>query len=362
MNKKRSKVTVLVAILCVVSLLAGCAKSKVPKRYDYDLSKYITLGQYEGVTYDPVPHEVTDEDIDNEIYDRIYYYIETEEIKEGKVEADSFVNIDYAGKLVGETEPRDTMTAEDQDIDIADSGMIPGFAEAIIGHEVGETFDIHVTFPEDYNEELGGKEAVFTITVNYLTKENLPELTDEFIKENYGYDTLDDFKAAIREELAETKEQDAISQEQEQVFSKILESSEVIEYPEKELEEKKNQMKETYQEYAEMYGMDYGDFLEMFIGYTEEQFDEEITAYAENTVKQELVLYSLAKALGIKVSNKEYSDFLDGLLEDAGLDREVFEEEYGMTIDEYAEDYNLYESYLYELIMDKVMEKSVANE
>ena len=360
MKKRIARILIAVLIMTMAVSASGCSKSKVPKRYDYDLSKYVKLGQYEGLEYEQEDRTVTDEDVRAEIDLMLEYESERVEKTEGTVKKDSVVNIDYEGSVDGET--REEMTAEDQDVDIADSGMIPGFAEGLVGHKVGEEFDLPVTFPDPYlnDESLSGKPAVFKIKINCLVEEVVPEYNEEYVKEHTEYETVEEYEASVRADLEASKNEEADDIEQGQIFQQILDNSEILEYPEKEMAERKEAMIQEYKDYAEMYGMEYSEFLEMFLGLDEESFDQQADEVIKNTVKQELVLYALAKELDIKVSDKEYSDFLDGLLEDEGLDRESFEEETGQTIDEYAEDYNLYESYLYQLVMEKLMEMSVA--
>ena len=362
MKKTLTKFIAVAMMLSMVVALASCAKSKVPDTYNYsDFSKYITLGEYKGVTYTEVDTTVTDDEVQADIDETIEASVEEKQVDKGTVEKDSTVNIDYTGYLDGEAQ--DDMTDTDVDITIQESGFIDGFAEQIVGHDVGETFDINVTFPDDYTEEsLRGVEAKFTITVNYLIEKTYPELTDDWVKENTDYETVDEYRAGVREILEEEKAESALETEQAEVFGKIVEASEIVEYPETELNAVIDSYKETYKEYAESYGMEYADFLTSLLGMTEEEFDAEVETAAQNSVKQELVLHALASEYGVKITDKQYSDFLDGLLEDADMDRDSFEEQYGETIDEYAEDYGLYDSYLYETVMEKVMADSVASD
>ena len=103
------------------------------------------------------------------------------------------------------------MTAEDQDVDIADSGMIPGFAEGLVGHKVGEEFDLPVTFPDPYlnDESLSGKPAVFKIKINCLVEEVVPEYNEEYVKEHTEYETVEEYEASVRADLEASKNEEA---------------------------------------------------------------------------------------------------------------------------------------------------------
>ena len=363
MSKISRKLISLLLLMSIVFVLAGCgAKSKVPDEYNYDLSKYVKLGQYEGLEYSKADTSVTDAEIEESIQEDLELYASMQENPEGTAKAGDIVNIDYKGSVDGVE--GENMSDEGHNLPLTEnSGFIDGFADAIIGHKVGENFDIKVTFPDPYpnNTDLSGKEAVFNITINYI----VPELSDDFVKEYYEDEeitTVAELKEHIREELSAEKAESSPEEETSDLFQQILENSEFPELPEEEIQKKKEKMISSYKDMAAEYGMEYSDLLSMYFGMTEEDFENEASDTAENQVKQELVLYALADALGIKITDKEYTKYLDELLEEAEMDRKEFEEEYGQTIEEWALDYDIYPSYLYETVMEKVKEMSVLKE
>ena len=167
MRNSFKRTVVVVTVLCLAVIFSGCSKAKVPDTYNIDLDKYVKLGPYEGLEYEKADRTVTDEEVREEIEMTLSYNAERIEHDEGTVKEDSIVNIDYEGSVNGEV--RDDMTSQGEDVYISDSGMIDGFAESIVGHNVGDTYEVELTFPEDYFEEaLAGQPAVFKITVNKL--------------------------------------------------------------------------------------------------------------------------------------------------------------------------------------------------
>ena len=141
----------------------------------------IKISCYKGVEIEEVekPAEITDEDVETAIQTTLEANATTTEITDRAVEEGDTVDINFVGKVDGEV--FDGGSADNYSLVIGSGTFIDGFEDSIIGHNVGETFDWNGKFPEEYNEELAGKDCVFTITVNAITLEEVPELNDEFV-------------------------------------------------------------------------------------------------------------------------------------------------------------------------------------
>ncbi|MBQ6582614.1 MAG: trigger factor [Mogibacterium sp.] len=355
----RKFITAALAAAMVLALTACGGKGvDIPKTYQYDdLSQYITLADYSALTYTEVNTEVTDQEVQSYINDAITQATGEKDVKEGKVEKDSVIKVDFTGKIDGEEFSGGT--AVGYQINMATDTFIDGFKEGILGHNVGDTFDLNLRFPDDYGEtSLAGKDVVFTVTVKALVQTVKPEYNDAFVQEYTDFETTAEYEADIRSKLTDQKVKDAEAQQKSELFSTILDGSEIVAYPETELEASKEDMRTTYTELAEQYAMEYADFLTTYLGMTEEEFETQVQQSSENQVKQQLVLRALAKELEIEVSKQDYNDFLAGLLEDAGFTEESFEEYAGMTIADYAVENDLFAAMLYEKTMSKVLEMS----
>lgn len=362
MKKGTFRYSFITFLLLTASLMiTACgAKAAIPDDYKYDdLSEYIKLAEYKGIEYSTISGDVTDDEIKEYINEKLAATAETVQVKEGTVKNDSVVNIDFVGSVDGvEFEGG---AASGVDLDIANSGYIDGFAEGIIGHEVGETFDLHVTFPENYGkEELNGKPAVFKTTINYLVETKLPDYNDEWVESNSEYKTTAEYEASVKDELSEEKLSTKEASERNEVFRKIVEGSEVVDYPEKELSERMDQIKNAYLDYAKSSGMEFDDFLSSQMGMDAEQFNTLAEETAKETVRQELVLYAIKDLESVETSQKGYDEYLDNMLKESGLTEETFKEQHnGKSIAEYANENSVFTSYLYQEVMNKVMEYSV---
>ena len=358
--RAKNRLYIMLAAAFAALILAACSGSSAPSflsAYDYDdLTQFITLGEYKGIEYDKTA-PVTDEDVRAKIDETLSQSTEDTKIESGTVTEDSIVNIDYVGSIDGvEFEGG---TAQDQELDIANSNYIEGFAEGIVGHEVGETFDLHVTFPEDYGkEELNGKDAVFKTTINYMIERKPAEYTDEWVKDQ-GYDDKASYEAAVRKELEEEQAAGEESSARSQVFGKISDASEVTEYPEKELSEAHDRIAKSYEAAAESMGVSLEDYL-TGMGMDTDTFNETVEEDAKMSVKTELILRQIAKEEGVEFSESDYKDYLNKMLEDAGYTEEQFREMNGTDIMQYAEENSFYIIYMYDRVMTKVMEYSKA--
>ena len=148
---------------------------------------YVTLpDDYNDITIDAALAEVSDEDISNYINDYILSSFATAQQVTDRAAADGdTVNIDYVGSIDGVEFDGGNTQGQGTNLVLGSGSYIDNFEEQIVGHTPGESFDVVVTFPEDYGStDLAGKEAVFKTTLNYISETVTPELTDEFVKEN----------------------------------------------------------------------------------------------------------------------------------------------------------------------------------
>ncbi len=326
------KILALTLAFAMVFSLSACSSSKVEtseKQYDYDLSEYVTVGEYKGIEVERVdPTEVTDEDVQAEITSVLESKITWEEVDRPAQEGDK-VNIDYEGKVDGQ--PFEGGSAQGYDLTLGDGAFIEGFESGLVGANKGDTKELELTFPDPYvnNEELSGKPVVFTVKVNSISEEKVPELNDDFVKSlKEDYKTVDEYEAAVRADLEEQAEESAKQAMMSSAWQKVLDGSEVIKYPEEEVAAKTQEMKDYYQQYAESYGMKWEDFISM-TGMTEEEFNEEAKTYAEESVKEEMIMYTIVRNENISVTEKEYEEEAQKYVDSLGYESiEALEQAY----------------------------------
>ncbi len=360
MNKKILITSIAaVAVLAVIIAVAVLWPEEEP--YDYDLSEYVIVGDYKGLEYTVEEVSVTDDEVDEEIESRLQAAATTETVTEGTVEDGDTINVSYEGTIDGET--FDGGSSDSFDITIGTTSMIDGFTDGLIGHEVGETVTLDLTFPDDYDsEELAGEDVIFTVTINSKSVEVVPELDEDFVQENSDVDTVEEYWEAVKEELLVEKQNEADLDLKEAIWDQLISNAEVISYPEKEYNIAMAAAEEIEAEYmaqAESYGMEWVDFLNQILGLTEEEFEESKVEYAEDTVLQEMVMYYIAREENLEITDEEYDEYLAEVLEYSGYTEDTFEQLFGMTIKEYADASQWRIGLLLDKVLDKVIEYGV---
>lgn len=297
--------------------LVGCGENKDGE---------IVLGQYKGIKVgQSVKDKVTEEVIDEQVKLALEEYGDLKDTGKGAVEGDT-INIDFAGYMDGEA--FDGGTAKDQTLVLGEGGFIDGFEDQLVGHSVGEEFDIVVTFPENYGkEELNGKEATFKIKMNKVQELILPELTDDFVAQYFGklypVATVEEFYDYIEQQLLFYNIENAIT-------SDLVKSCEVKTWPEGEVDKLFNDVYAQYESYIpQMYGMTLTQYYTT-LGYTEESFKALVRSGAEEEVKTSMMVKAIAKAEKIEISDEEYQVAAKQMAQTYGLDSVAkVEEQFG---------------------------------
>ena len=286
-------------------------------KVEVETKPHPVLGDINDLVIEEVSDEVTDEDIKAELDRQLEENARLVEITDRPVKADDKVNIDFDGYLDGER--FEGGKAEDYDFVIGSNTFINGFEDQIIGHEVGDKFDVNVTFPEDYQaKEFQGKDAKFVVELNSITEKQLPELDDEFAKDISEYDTLEELKNNLREKLADDKKQYAQNMREDQAVRALVEKSEVIapqsmvnkeiDYELQNLDQRLQGMGLTLSQYIELTKMDIG------------QIRDQYRAQAEERVKANLVIDEVALKENIEVSDEEKENELQETAKNYGID------------------------------------------
>lgn len=275
------------------------------------IDKFITLGEYKGLELTKTVTSVTDEEVESKVTSDLSS--SAEEVADATVEDGDIANIDYEGKVDGTA--FDGGSAEGYDLTIGSGSFIDGFEDQLIGFKTGETKDITVTFPEDYgNEELNGKDAVFTVTVNSI-KRAPKEITDEWVAANSSFKTVDEYKANAKSELEKSYESSALSSMQNEAFGQVYNSSSFLQYPQAMVDEYTELMKQTYESYASYYGMEYDEFVSSS-GMT----DVTMANAAKSNVKTALIVDAICAKEGIDTEGDVYKERLTQTLQENGYD------------------------------------------
>lgn len=278
--------------------------------YTFSVSLYpeVTLGQYKGLEASKTVKQATDEEVDSELDGVRRRNARMLSVDDRAAQMGDTANINFDGYLNGE--PFDGGKAEDYSLELGSNAFVPGFEEQVAGMQIGEEKDINITFPENYVEDLAGKDVVFKVKLNSLTMPELPELDDEFAKDVSEFDTLDEYKASLRESIQKRYDEQADAEFRSEIMKKACDNMSV-EIPEEMVSDK---VEEIVRNYAANFGMtDRSMSLEQLMemmGLDQETLNSSIRPGAEFQVKTDLLLEAVVKAEDIQVSEEEAAEYL----------------------------------------------------
>ena len=279
-----------------------------------ELYPVVTLGQYKGLEGVYSVTEVTDEDVDKELADERKRNARYEDVDRPVQKGDSIV-FDFEGFVDGV--PFEGGKAENYSLEVGSGAFIPGFEDQLVGMEAEKDGEVHVTFPEQYAENL----ATFKVKIHAIREPQLPELDDEFAKDVSEFDTLDEYKADIRKNLTESRAADAERNFKTEIMNKALDNMSVT-IPESMIAEKTD---EFLRNYADSLGIgrnvSRADLIKG-LGMTEESFTAMMRPGAERQVQADLLLDAVVKAEDLHASDEDKEKFYKQLEEDYGENAE----------------------------------------
>lgn len=299
------------------------------ERPDYTALDYVTLGEYKGLAVTLASTAVTDEEIDAEITSTLSQKDKLETLEEGTVEEGDIANIDYEGTKDGEA--FDGGTDKGFDLTIGSGTFIEGFEEGLVGKNIGESVDLDLTFPENYQStDLAGQAVVFHVTINSVKR--APELTDELAAEisDSQYKTVDEYRASVEATLKEGKASTRDSQKINDLMTQVYNNATINDYPEELVAFIKQQYVDYYTQYAEQSEMSLSDFIEQNLQTTEEEFNTSMEEMAKQSIRQEMLLKAIAETEKLELTDEEYQTRAQEYADQMGLDGvEGLEAQYG---------------------------------
>nr|MBE6545093.1 trigger factor [Oscillospiraceae bacterium] len=262
----------------------------------------VTIENYKGIEVEKKVDAVTDADVDAEVEAARKRNARTIEIADRAAAMGDIANINYEGFVDGVA--FDGGKGENHDLTLGSGQFIPGFEEQIVGKNIGEEFDVNVSFPEEYHAaELAGKAATFKTKLNSLKAEELPALDDEFAKDVSEFDTLDEYKADIKSKMEQRNEAKAES-EVENALAEALMEKLVAEIPEPMFEAETENFVRDYDTRLRQNGLDLNTYFK-YTGLTLEALREQMRPQAERQVKVRLALEKIASLEALTVSEEE---------------------------------------------------------
>lgn len=267
------------------------------------LKPEVTLGKYKGVKIDKVETEVTEEEVNAVIERERENNGRTKSVEGRPVQDKDTAVIDFEGFVDGTA--FEGGKGENYDLVIGSHSFIDTFEEQLIGKNAGEEVEVNVTFPEDYQaKELAGKEALFKVTIKDIKEKELPELDDEFASEVSEFDTLDEYKADVKKNLAEKKEADAKDKKEMAAIEAVIADA-AMEIPDAYVQTVQRQMVDEFAQRIQMQGLSMEQYLQL-TGSNIAMMEEQIKPQALKRIQSRLVLEAVVAAEKIEVGEEDF--------------------------------------------------------
>jgi trigger factor len=300
------------------ALFGTGASSGAPVETEYGT---VTLCNYSGLSADETYYEISDDDVDEEVNNLLYDYIDYND-KEIAEEGD-YVEVSMTGTADGELIVDYTEETSDvYDILLGYNEFGEELDEKLLGVSEGDELSFSITYDEDYgDDDFAGKTVQYEVTVLAVLEESVPELTEDFIVNTLGYESEEDMRSKLREELEEYYNSDASYNTKEDLIGQVVENSEFGDYSEVAYAVAKEDVKASYEEYMDWIGASTVEEVYEAFGISE----EDVAAEALEQVYRVIAVYAIAQEQGLDVTDEEYQA---GLEEYAQSYTDYYEEEY----------------------------------
>ena len=283
----------------------------------------VTLGQYKELDIKKESVKVSKKDVDEYIERVLKQHAELVVVEDKALELGNTAVFDFDGSVDGVH--FEGGKAENYSLEIGSGRFIPGFEDQMLGMKIGETKNINVKFPEDYQaENLKGKDAVFEVKLHEIKQRQIPELTDEFVKDELEIkevSTVKEYKDFVKDVIKKDKEEAAENKFTDDCVTKAVENA-TLEVPEGMVDTEVDHQIKGIERQAKMYGMSV-DVLLKYSGIESlDVYKQTIRPSALTAVKQRLVLDEIAKAEKLKVNKTDYEKEVKEVIKETGKSEE----------------------------------------
>lgn len=279
----------------------------------------VNISDYKGIKATKIVKNITDEDVDKQLASMQDRNARIIDIDDRPAQNGDTVVFDFEGFV--DDVPFEGGKADNYSLVLGSGQFIPGFEDQIAGKSIDESFEVNVTFPEDYSaDELKGKAAVFKCLIHEIKGKELAPLDDEFAKDVSEFDTLDELKADIRKKLTEQAEAAADNEVENSLNNSIIDKLEG-EIPEVMYENRITEMVRDWEFRNRYQGITVKDYLK-YTGATMEQFRENFREAATKQIKLRLALEKIAQCENIEAAEEEIEKHYADLAEEHKMEVE----------------------------------------
>ncbi len=272
-----------------------------------DADQYVKLGELKGLSVAHPVYEISDGEVDYEIQNMLYDYAETVTVDRAADQGD-ILDLTVTALIDGESEPY--YDGEELSYDLGYEEFSPEFDKQLTGKMAGDNVKFSVTYDDDiyYNEDWVGHTVDFDVTVNSVGEYTVPEYTEEFVKENLGYDSKEEFEADYRAQMEENYASEADQETLLNALNAAMEESTIEGYPDQLYDSISEEVKAGYESFAEQFGMTLDELYESF-GFSEDDMEDEIL----ESVNRRLFVSAVCNQEGLTLTEQEYSDYVVNL-------------------------------------------------
>lgn len=309
----KKRLLAIALCLCTVFSIAACSSDDGKDEKEKTVGK-LTLGEYKGLKVDASLKTVPKENVDKYVESVLNAFATKEDVKDTTVvlaKGDE-VKLSYEAKVDGKA--YDSMKSET--MELTENGFyLEGLVDAIIGKNVGSEFEVTIKAPEKFTDAtVAGKDIVFSVKLEAKVKTIIPELTDDFVKENYDYREL----STVDELLADIEKELYIQQIVDEIFPEIVDNAKAESYDSEEYDKMYQTELDYIEYYASYYGIDKDNYVKSLYGMTMEQFQENVKKSIEAYLKQKMVYEEIAKAENLEITDEIYNEKMMEFAEAAG--------------------------------------------
>ncbi len=273
------------------------------------------LGEYKGIEVPKREIGISEEEVDARLEELRAQFATLAAVEDRPVQEGDFVVLDFKGERMAGG-PLEGAEAEDYMLEVGRGELLADFEQSLVEMNAGERKQFGVTFPPDYEEEsLRGQAVLFRVHLKEIKERDLPPLDDEFAKEASEFETLEELRGAVREQLEAAVEQRVSAEFRGRVLDAVAENAEVA-VPEVMAHEKAHEMVESFERSIRAQGMEPEQYYQL-AGSNHADFEERVRPDAEDTVRKELVLDAVAVAEGIEAGEEEVMHEIGHLAEDS---------------------------------------------
>ena len=283
----------------------------------------VELGEYKGVAVTKSEVSVSDEEVTAELENIRNQQARTIEVTDRAVQEGDTVIIDFEGFVDGVA--FEGGKGENHPLEIGSHAFIDNFEEQLIGKNAGDETEVHVTFPEQYQaKELAGKPAVFQVKIHTIKAKEVPELSDEFISDISEFETLDEYKADVKEKLLKRKEDAAKGAKEDEAIQKIIDASK-MDIPDPMIDMQCENMIQEFEGRISQQGLSLEQYMQ-FSGSNIDKIKEQVRPEAVQRIQSSLVLEKIAEKENVEVTEDEINAQIDKMASVYGMPGEKMKE------------------------------------